>query len=35
MNYDTTIAFLAGMIVWMIVDWFIRWYEERHPHDRR
>lgn len=34
MNYDIEIGFFAGVTVWMIIEWFIRWYEERHPHDR-
>ena len=35
MNPDIIIAFGAGMLVWMAVEWLVRWYDERHPHDKR
>ena len=34
MNGDLIIAFASGMVVWMAVEWLVRFHNERNPHDR-
>ena len=30
MKDETILAFGAGILFWMIIEWLFRWYEERH-----